>query len=735
MAEFRLELPQGYGEITVNGLFPSTFYEEGTLLSIVLTPLPGITDMEWYDEGNLLHTGFSFAYNMYSRDTRLSGVPMGQYTPINTYGRRFHREYLDVDGRDILWECYKFGYAGVDDEVFIKDVHYNFGESSENPESILKTIVRGSLDFTIGAEYDQFLEFLQGDIRTFRIILTVDSVVKFQGYLTVDYIEVPNLAGNIEQSFTAVDGLQQLASFRSRKQLFPNGTVGLDNIAVYDLIGMLNQSFTERRAVNIATEGILEDRMLDTMTVFEQFYTPKAAILTDGEDRQYVDGNRIFNEALPSNEGLDNLLKPFLCRTFMWENEFWIVRVPTMANESFTVRKFDGNGVFDSEFTITNDVELDCDFDRPLLRTGRVFTEFTVTLETGVLALAAKGGVFDYAFDQDDFYKKAANPYGGIWVLKDWQLVRSYPTNQPDDYPGGENASVQFASDAHGQNLKIWTSTTTSGLSDPNISYIKLITTESAQGYLVADELANKLSIEFDFFVEAVRSEPLNVFSSHSIGFMVKIGDYYLYEVSPNIYDFDTVENVVTIQVPNQYSWNIVKIQNLTVPTTANVEVRIYQLILSAGNRNQFAVRFRNFKLSIEENEAILLSEISGKSKTDLQFSSVFPEFKIKIGDTGTNMSTSAIKLIGTDYYDVSEAWTTNQTDSEPLIGVLLQDLPDLFGRAYNLLSGTLQKVEIKPYSAVIYENKYWLIINFVWDVWRNNYRFKAFELGEIETT
>jgi hypothetical protein len=157
-------------------------------------------------------------------------------------------------------------------------------------------------------------------------------------------------------------------------------------------------------------------------------------------------------------------------------------------------------------------------------------------------------------------------------------------------------------------------------------------------------------------------------------------------------------------------------------------------LICNAGTRHQFTVRYKNFKLSIEENEAFTLSQLGAKGVTNTQYSSVFPDYEINIGDTITNMSTSAIKLniAGTP---VSESWTSKDFTSQPLLGSLVQDLANLYGRPSQILSGTIQKIPIAPYEAFIHKGKYWAFINFTWDMHMNSYEFQAYDLGEIETT
>jgi len=733
MAEYRLRLPINYGTILINGVAPLDFYEEATSLSLAITLEPGLFIANWILNSSVIGSTNPIVFNMPSRDSKINLTTTGNIAPPNDYGLRFFSDKCDLEGVAIRLEIYKFNYVGISEEVTALEVSQNFGENSQSPESVLKTIVRGSLDFELAGTAGLFDEFLTGGNREWRVVLKKATVIRFQGYMTVDYIDSPDQSGNVIQSFTAIDGLQQLDAIRALPERFP-GVFGVSGISHQALTGVLNQTFKERRNTNIIC-SVLEDRMIGTLSLFEQFYTPYASIFTDGKISSYTNENNIFNLYLPSSEVIENLLNPFLCRVFIWENEFWIVRIPDLNSASATGRVFDGNGDFVEAVTVTNDQNLLCDFNLPSKRSGRAYTEFTATLKLGILSTAAAGAIFEYKFDLDSFrLASPASPYPGAWILRDWDYVNSFPGNQPTSTPSGDLARVQYVSDSTGDSVQIWTTTTTAGLSDPNLSSISLSTTDTGQVYLIADEIANKLSIEFEFSIFPVSSSPTNSIGSHKVAFQVKVGSNYLYEISPDVYGFSLTVNTIQIPLTNisLYAWNSVKITNVTIPETAVVEVNLYQLILNTGTRHQSTVRYRNFKLSIEENEALTLNEIGIKAKTVAEYSSVLPEYITKIGDAETNMSSSGILLLPPNIQEVSKLWTSSTTTSEPLLGVIAQDLADLFGRPYRFLRGEVNRVDIKPYQSVIYDGKYWLITNFVWDAFKNSYQFVAFELGDI---
>jgi hypothetical protein len=739
MAEFYrlgIALNPGSGTITVNGVDPVQYYEEGTTLNIAVTLDAGWVSIEWFGNSVSLSTATSFSVTMPSFDYRIKGVASGDFAPVDGYGLLFWSEFNDEQDANLLrLEIYKDSYGGLSTEIRTKAVAINF---SDNTKKLTDTIVGCSLDFDIIGEPNQYDEFLTGDIRTFNVVLKRAGNIIFYGFLNPDFIEFYDLSGNQVYSFTAIDGLKGFDTFRTNPFVFPGGAFGVRSTGLSAVMGALNQTFVDQKKVNFICD-IHEDRMDNTENPFLQFLWPEASIFTDGERTKFVDGVIIYNETTSLTETLESLLKPFLCRVFMWENEFWVIRVPDMYANSMSALRYLSNSDFDDTVVITNDVDVNCKISpKPRIRSGRVYTEFTALLNLGVFENAAKGAAFNASFGNDDwFVGSASSTYAGRYILRAWDYVNAIPSNKPSSVPSGDVALIQFASDTQGENCKIWTTTTTAGLSDPNLSSIYLTTKNTGVGFVIADELANTLSIELEFMVLPVGSSPDNSIENHSIAFQIKIGDYYLREsTTPEVYEFSLTVAQCVFDIPggNTGVFNFIKITDVVIPTTDFVEVNLYQLICNSGDRHEFALSLRNFKLSIEENEALTLAQLGAKGITTDQYSSVFPDYETNIGDAKTNMSTSAIKLNITDS-PVSELWTSNDVTSLPLLGSIVQDLANIYGRTNRIISGTIHNTEMKPYESFVYDGSLWIFINFTWNVHKNTYSFSAFELGLIPTT
>lgn len=733
MAQYRLILSAraGSGTITVNGGENAGFYEEGTSLTIAIALDPGFVSVEWFQAPNAtsLSTSTSFTFVMPSRDAKVYAEASGEYAPIDGYGLKYEGNYGTNYGDD-CWnlKIYQDGYGGLDSAIQIADLKYRLGNTGDDP---LKTIIGSSVDFTLAGDSGDFDEFLVGGNRTWKVELRQDTTLWFVGFIQPDFITNPYSSGKKLYSFTATDGLKGLDSIRSNFPIWPNPrTYALSAIA-----GPLNQSFVEQRPINIGCE-VHESRMDRNDCVFEQFNIPDNAVYNDGEIAKFTDGVRIQNEQLYLSQTIERMVNPFLCKVFLWRNEFWVLRLPELAKTSYKAYKFLSDISLDSTSTITNGIDVSCDINRPEETARRVFTEFNAFLNLGVLDKSAKGGVFDAPFSLDDWYVVSSGTYVGRYKLRLWDYEKATPTNQVTSVPSGSTAQVQYVSESGTEYCQIWTTTTTAGTSDPNISYISANTSSTGIEIQIAQETANTLSVEFEYMVRFVSdSSPINPGTgTHSVGLMVKIGSNYMYRDTSTTFDWTATPTVMTFAVTSGSVWNKIAINNVPVPVDGNVEVRLYQLICNSGTTNLYTVRYRNFSLKVEETEGLSLDKIGVKGVTDNPYSNVHPDYETYIGDAITNNSASAIKLLSAGN-PVSEGWTRDGVEDVPLLDLIVQELANLKGRSNLRILATLERKAITPYQALLYKGRYWALIAYELDCRRGTARVELYDLGQEPTT
>ena len=128
---------------------------------------------------------------------------------------------------------------------------------------------------------------------------------------------------------------------------------------------------------------------------------------------------------------------------------------------------------------------------------------FTATLELGVLDYSSRGGIYEEPFTVDSWeFNPPGTPYAGIYQLRLWNYVNAIPAGQVSSYPVGINpAKIQYVSSSLGEYAKIWGTSSTSGTADTYLSFIELDSTRVFTGIPIAQELANTLSFQLEFYI------------------------------------------------------------------------------------------------------------------------------------------------------------------------------------------------------------------------------------------
>ena len=567
--------------------------------------------------------------------------------------------------------------------------------------------------------------------------LLFDGLDKFfSGYISPDFITSPFSSGKKLFSFTAIDGLKGFDSIRSNSSSWPAPRTA----AVQGLVGALNQSFIEQRNVYIVC-NVYETRMSEDMSVFEQFNIPANAIFTDGEDAKFTNGVRIANEQLFLADTIERLVNPFLCKVFLWEDKFYIIRIAEYYKEQKRYFYFypDGTSVLSAgtEGYFGNLDNYDCGLNMPEQTTHRSFTEFNSYLNFGVLDKDSQGGVFDAKFQAAEWYVNSpVSPFPNTYQLSLWDYVRAIPTNQPTSVPTGSTALVQYVSNAGSEYCQIWTTTTTAGTSDPNISYISASSSSTGGDIVIAQETANTISLGFEYMVERVSSSNTvtPAAGTHAVGLMVKIGDSYLYRDTTTTFDWTLTPTIMEFAVTTGSVWNTIAINNVLVPEDGQVEIRLYQLICKSGTANRYVIRYENLSLKIEKTDGLALSKIGVKAVTDLPYSNVHPDYNTFIGDAITSNSVSAIQLIDSNN-EVSELWSRDGVEQLPLLELISQELANLKGRPnLRLMTKFRRDYSFVPWVGFGFFNRNWIPISYELDLRSGNATIEFYDLGETTT-
>jgi hypothetical protein len=554
----------------------------------------------------------------------------------------------------------------------------------------------------------------------------------FTGFIAPDFITSPYSSGNKLFQFTAIDGLKGLDSIRSNFASWPDPRTQ----ALSAVVGGLNQSFVDKRDVFVGV-NIHETRMNDTISPFRQFNVPLNAIYTDGETAKFSNGVRIENEQLYLKDTIERMVNPFLGRVFLWRDKFYVIRLNEYNQISYKAFTFDPNQSLLLSETIINGDDINADINRPEETARRVFTEFNAFLNLGILDKDSQGGVFDAKFESTEWnFNSSASPYPNTYQLTLWDYHNAIPSLQPSSVPSGATALVQYVADSSGEYCQIWTTTTTAGASDPNISWISANTNSTGGAITIAQETANTISLTFEYMVERVGSAfPITpAGGTHSVGLMVKIGNQYLYRDTTTTFDWTATPTVMQFAVTAGSVWNSIAINNVLVPVDGEVEIRLYQLICNGGTANRYVIRYDNISLKIEKTDGLSLSKLGVKAVTGSPYANVHPDYNTYIGDAITSNSASAIQLL-TAGNPVSELWSRDGVETLPLLDIIVQELANLKGRTNYRIMATLERRPIEPWRSFLFNGRYWALVSYQLNCRTGTAQIELYDLGIEPTT
>jgi hypothetical protein len=604
---------------------------------------------------------------------------------------------------------------------------------STNAFAWTSTLAASTADFEgVAFGINTFVTVANGGTNRINYLLFEGQIPFFSGYIAPDFITSQFKSGIKLFEFTAIDGLKGLDSIRSNFTSWPDPRTQ----AISGIIGSLNQSFVEQRQVLVGCE-IHETRMDSDVSVFRQFNVPPNAIYTDGEAAKFTNGVRIENEQLYLKDTIERLVNPFLCRVFLWKNKFYIVRLNELIKTDYKAYTFNPDTSIEAIETIVNGDDINADINRPEETARRVFTEFNAFLNLGILDKDSQGGVFDAKFESPEWnLNSAASPYPNTYQLSLWDYHNAIPSLQPSSVPSGGTALVQYVADSSGEYCQIWTTTTTAGTSDPNLSYISANTNSTGGAITIAQESANTISLTFEYMVERVGS----AFSvtppggTHAVGLMLKIGNQYLFRDTATTFDWTATPTVMQFAVTTGSVWNSIAINNVLVPVDGEVEVRLHQLICNSGTANRYVIRYDNFSLKIEKTDGLSLSKLGVKAVTGSPYANVHPDYNTYIGDAITSNSASAIRLINVNN-EVSEGWSRDGVEDLPLLDIIVQELANLKGRTNYRILATLERRPIDPFRAFLFNERYWALVSYQLNCRTGTAQIELYDLGIEPTT
>ena len=727
----------GIGTLNVNGsTSPESYYEAGDILEIETFLVFGFTFTDFnINNGFLIGTTNPYTFTMPAADVDITVNSTGIPVYVDNHGLRYYAEYCDITGQEIELQILEEGYEGESEKLISSNVSYSFGSFGSN---LLDVRVPSSISFNLVGTRDEYFHLLDGGNRYWKVRLYIESSLFWEGYLSNQFLTVNEVGYQENQRFTAVDGMKSLEAIRAIDSYFTRLASGFEMMKA--IVRCMNQTFDNARPSHVAC-SIYETRLNRAIGIFEQLLVPDNAVYEDGEQPVYKrngGGQVELNTSLYIGEILDRILTPFMCRLFLWKNEYYIISTPEFNKPQYTTFNYDTFGELEGTDTVSSGLDMSCKFTAGQRTAKPVYTEFTNTLKLGALDSTAQGSAIDYTFGNDDWILlSTGSVYSGRYQLKNWRYEKAIPSpNSVSTYPTGANAYVQFTSNGH---LQIWGSTDSTGIADTNTAYIEIDSYRNKNKIQIAQGISNTLAFTIEFLSlhrgSAYPVVPVNQYC----GIMIKVGANYVQWDGNQTFSWTTTETVMEFPMLNNNEWNKINITPIVIPEDGLVTVRLYQVINNGGITDAYKINYRNMSLKVEENEAFTRDEIRTKFITDTRYSNVYPPVETYIGDVGTDNSSSAIKLNIPEYnYPHSSIWSIDGTTELRLSEVMLQEVANLYGKQNPRLIATVLRdgvnpLEVVPFQNVIYDGGYWCVLAIDLDFFLNFWKIELHKLGDIE--
>lgn len=709
---FNVTLLGGSGALSISPEPGSTgMYDVTTMITVVLTPDSGFTFVNWTIKGVVVGTNPTIVVEMGRSDILLVGTLVGTDVPDFTYGLRLWTEHVDTQNKKTRLTLEQKDYAGASSEMISDSLRYSIGNMDASPvEPIITSQVIWNYMILPDSPNLDFL--LTSDPREFRVTYyrgyVSDSVYDWVwvGYLKPSFSGRPEYKTRYKIQLTATDGLSDLKGYKARVAAL-NYTDAMTILAA-----VLKQTYKDPLPIKESVR-VFETRMVSGLnkSLFNQFTINQDFIYKD-EARFQAEGTQIvFNPSKDLYELLSNIVKSFVARLYQWNGHWHIVRVNEYLKPSLTFCKFNTNGVFVSQEIILNNQEFAC-IGNPFRKGEDDFNEFNVSLNLGSINRPEERSIITDDFGILSWYNpnpgRSSTLINSGNTLRFWEYINAV---QFDGNRDSEVARIERVSNDTGVFPRFWG--TANGLSDPQLSGMAWRFIEYNSTVKNADALALSLKFQVKRRHSSDRRVPFP--NSHLAVLQISIGINYLSWDGATTFTWVTTPTKITIPIENTDAFNSLEIPEVTVPQDGKVELVLYQLVTVSGPRHRYIIDWDDIRLDLRRNDSLTYTKREAKAITNSQYSNVHPEFEVYIGDALTNLASAAIVLKDVAGTPVSEGWAREGiTEIEPHLGIVLQDLVNIFGKNNYSISATTIENEHGPLDfskAIEYKNKKCVIL------------------------
>lgn len=261
------------------------------------------------------------------------------------YGLRYTIPQKLRDETNLVAKIYEEGYTGSSYEYTATSINI---QPNSADEDALACIISTQLNITFiidnEDDYTNFPDLLNYNDTKYYVELTIDSAIKWRGYLFNDYVDVTFTTGIQEVNLTCIDGLSFLRYNIYNPTENSNGLIKLLNLINNALYLLPSYTYTS-------------------------MYLCCSYFATGMNNRTDASGNDPFNQSYQYRRdfiGLDyytilqNIMLSFGCRLFQSEGDWYILPMNQMASTiyysqyvlSATIPSLGNTGIFNKSVSI-----------------------------------------------------------------------------------------------------------------------------------------------------------------------------------------------------------------------------------------------------------------------------------------------------------------------------------------------------------------------------------------------
>jgi len=261
------------------------------------------------------------------------------------YGLRYTIQQKLRDDKSLVVKIYEDGYSGSSYQYIATSINI---QPNSADEDALACIISTQLNITFilnsEDDYTNFPDLLNYNDTKYYVELTIDSIIKWRGYLFNDYVGLTFTTGIQEVNLTCIDGL----SFLRYKIYNPTE----NSNGLIKLLDLINNILYFLPSYN-----------------YTSMYLCCSYFATGMFNRTDASGNDPFNQSYQYRRdfiGLDyytilqNIMLSFGCRLFQSEGDWYILPMNQMASTiyysqyilSATVPSLGNTGIFDKSVSI-----------------------------------------------------------------------------------------------------------------------------------------------------------------------------------------------------------------------------------------------------------------------------------------------------------------------------------------------------------------------------------------------